>query len=304
MGHPLARLFPRFFAATPAIRATPGWTTGTGTGTEDDTPELRLRRELYDGLRQPITIRWLDGHRVRVVPNNELSRVVYLTGMYEPNEFLWLNGFLKPGMTVIDAGANQGLYTLFMAPRVGPEGRVVALEPSHREFTRLTDHMRLNDIRNVTCLPLAATAAPGEATLRVAAEYNAGHNTLGDFAYPTTETLRMETVAVDTIDSICEREQVCRVDFMKLDIEGAEFAALEGARRTIDDHRPAMLIELADDALAHQGATRGDVISFLTDRGYAILYFDDGTMTWRPAAVPRSRRPLCTSENVIALPPQ
>lgn len=302
MSRRLARLFPRFHAAAPSIRATPRWTTGTGT--DDDTPELHLRRALYDGLRKPVTVRWLNGQRLRIFPDNEVSRVVYLTGLYEPNEFLWLDGFLKPGMAAIDVGANQGLYTLFIAHRIGPAGRVLALEPSRRELTRLAGHVRLNRLRNVTCLPVAAGAAPGEGTLRVAAEYNAGHNTLGAFAYPTTEALRTETVAVETIDSVCARQQVDRVDFMKLDIEGAEFAALQGARKIIDDHRPAMLVELTDDALAHQGATRHDVVSFLVERGYAILAFDDGTLTWRPAAESVRHAAPHTSENVIALPPR
>ena len=120
MFRPLARLFPQLYAAKPAIRATPEWTIGTGTA--DENPEIRFRRELYERLRSPITVRWLDRSRIRIFPNNELSRVVYLTGLYEPNEFLWLDRFLARGMTVIDAGANQGLYTIFAARRVGPEG--------------------------------------------------------------------------------------------------------------------------------------------------------------------------------------
>lgn len=295
MFRPLARLFPQLYAAKPAIRATPEWTIGTGTA--DENPEIRFRRELYERLRSPITVRWLDRSRIRIFPNNELSRVVYLTGLYEPNEFLWLDRFLARGMTVIDAGANQGLYTIFAARRVGPEGRVISLEPSRREFDRLTELVRFNRLRNVRCRRLALSRAPGRGQLRVAAEWNAGHNTLGEFGYETTELVRLEEVDVRALDAIVADEGLQRVDLIKLDIEGAEYDALRGAEATIRRFRPAILVELADRTLQHQGASSAQIWTFLEALSYRLYAFDADSR----ALVPAHQRDYYDSENLVAL---
>jgi len=62
--------------------------------------------------------------------DNDLSLAMFVGGTYEPNEFALLDRVLQPGMNIIDGGANEGAYTLFFASRVGPAGRVIAVEPS------------------------------------------------------------------------------------------------------------------------------------------------------------------------------
>lgn len=282
-------------AAPPRIVPFPDWTTGSGT--EGDDPTLKKRRTLWNALEEVAPIPWLEGLKVFLFPGNELSRVLFLTGLYEPNEFLWLSQFLRPGMTVIDGGANMGLYTLYCARRVGASGRVLAVEPSAREFDRLERHVTLNRLDNVRLIKKALADAPGDGQLRIAAEWNAGHNTLGDFGYEETQQVAMETVPLTTIDSLVAEEDVTRVDFFKLDLEGAELSALHGARETLERFRPAILIEVSDRALCHQGASSAEILSFFKGVGYSINFCDGagGLMEFAESGT-------ALPENVIALP--
>ncbi len=287
-------------AAAPRIVPYPGWTTGSET--EADSPEMDARRAQWERLNKPTTIRWLEGLRIRLFPGNETSHVLFLTGLYEPNEFLWLDRFLAPGMTVIDGGANMGLYTLYAARRVGPAGTVLAIEPSQRDFDRLTEHVRLNRLHNVRCRRLALSRAPGRGQLRVAAEWNAGHNTLGEFGYETTELVRVEEVEVRALDAIVADEGLQRVDLIKLDIEGAEYDALVGSDETLRRFAPAILIELSDRTLRHQGHHSGEIWDFLEGRGYAFYKFNPHTGSLeRAVREGKYDEGAYDSENLVAL---
>lgn len=259
-------------AAAPCIRPYPGWTTGSGTG--PDTPGIEEQREMWQALREPMPVEWLEGLRINIYPGNETSHVVFLTGLYEPNEFYWLNSFLKPGMIVVDGGANMGLYTLFAARRVGAKGRVLAIEPSAREFGRLSAHVRMNALGNVRCRNVALGKEVTAADLKVAAEWNAGHNTLGEFGYDGVELNRTERVKVVPLDMLIREQGLGRIDLIKLDIEGAEYDALRGAEDTLRRFRPALLLELAERSLRHQGHDVEEIRNLLDACGYDLYGFD------------------------------
>ncbi len=77
---------------------------------------------LEQKLRVPLSIPWYAGTTVDVTLGNDQSLCLYVSGSFEPNEFAFIDRVLAPGMTVIDVGANDGLYTVFAARRVGPSG--------------------------------------------------------------------------------------------------------------------------------------------------------------------------------------
>ncbi len=109
----------------------------------------RMRRHIWLYLRErgfevPFIMGWHEGLVVKLHLPNDLSRLVFVAGCTDPNDFCYLRRILKPGMVFLDAGANEGLYTLFAAKRVGCSGRVLAFEPSKREFERLRENIRIN----------------------------------------------------------------------------------------------------------------------------------------------------------------
>jgi hypothetical protein len=128
-------------AARPVLKPYPGWILGSA---ERRGAAARMRSQLWPWFSKEFEIKWLDGLRVRLQPASETSRAIFVTGRYEPNEFCVLDRILKPGMTFLDIGANVGLYTLFAAKRVMPNGRVLAIEPSSREYEILTRNIDAN----------------------------------------------------------------------------------------------------------------------------------------------------------------
>jgi FkbM family methyltransferase len=271
---PFARLVGPRLARPRRVDWFPGWTFAAS---EDaGTPLYRLREDLWDlgrCLREPpgFVVPWCDGLRVRVVLGNDSSQCLYVGGTYEPNEFALLATVLRPGMSFVDVGANEGLYTLFAARRCAP-GPVLALEPSTREFARLGANVGLNGLVNVRARKLAAHAGPGKAQLRIGEARHAGQNTLGRFAYVVDEA-GVEEVELDALDHVLEREGIARVDALKIDAEGAELAILQGARRTLADSRPLLLIEVLEAALQAQGASRLELQRVLLEGGYRLFAF-------------------------------
>lgn len=216
-----------------------------------------------------------------------MSLCLYVGGAFEPNEFVFLDAVLREGATFVDGGANDGMYALFAARRVGATGAVIAVEPSSREYARLLENVRLNGLP-VTAVRVALGREPGEATLSIAETGHEGLNTIGEaVSAPTVQTSGRERVRVVTIDELVEEHGLDRVDVIKLDVEGSEVDALLGARATIARDRPLILLEAEDERLASQGRTRDDLRAVVEELGYRLHVFDAQTGTLRPAAAPR-----------------
>src|SRR5262249_3774224 len=100
---------------------------------------------------------------------------------------------------------------------------------------------------------------------------------LGTFFYETTSLLRKERVAVRKLDDLAAERQLRRLDVLKLDVEGAEFWCLEGARTILETMRPVVLFEFSDNALRTQGASGEQLLELLRSLSYCIYTFDEET---------------------------
>jgi len=219
-----------------------------------------------------------------------------LFGRFENEELAFVRRFLKPGMVVLDIGAHQGLYTLLASKQVGRAGRVFAFEPSPRERRALRWHLILNRCLNVAVQPFAVARDDGEADLYVVQGSQTGCNSLRppDVVGATS----MASVRTISLDSWMRRENVSRVDFIKLDVEGAELEVLEGATRLLEWRpRPVALVEVQDVRTAPWGYRAGEILRLLEAKGY----------TWLELSADGSIRRLDTSRegfdgNFVACP--
>ena len=272
----------------------------------DEAAQLTLlRRDIWThyrehGLDRPIVFRWYDGLRLRLYLGSDLSLCLYVLGAFEPNEFVFLRSTLEPGMVVLDGGANEGLFSLYAAHQVGPRGAVLAVEPSTREFERLEANLALNHLQNVTTFKLALGSRVGEAVLAVAQSRHAGMNAIdpGDAGEGTPAwTSSTETVPLETIDQLVARSDLDRLDLVKLDIEGSEVDALDGATATIERFHPTIMLEAEEARLASQGRSKEDLARALDELGYELWVFDAASAQLRAA-----NRPLEPEGNGIAAP--
>ena len=288
--------------AAPRLRPRPGWVFA-GEYYEERRWLACRRGALWEAAREkelavPITVRWHSGTTVDLTLGNDNSLCLYVCGSFEPNEFAFLDRVLKPGMVFVDVGANDGYYTLFAARRVGPAGRVVAAEPSSRERAHLQRNLGRNGLDNVTVVPAAIGAASGLADLHLAHGVHAGHNTLGSFAHDDVVRASLERVPIEPLDSVASRLGLPRVDFVKIDVEGAEARVIAGATTVLGQMRPILLLEVNDKALRAQGNCAETLLTTLsTQFGYGIFVFSSASGLVEPW---QNGDPL--SANVVAIP--
>jgi FkbM family methyltransferase len=205
--------------------------------------------------------------------NNDLSRQIFIAGCTDPNEFAFLDRFLEPGMTFIDAGANEGIYSIFAARRVGSSGAVWAFEPSNRELGRLRRNATYNGL-DFDIFSVGLSDSERDAELVVAENRYAGLNTLGKIPYAGVNVARTEHVQLLRLDDVVSKNPLSRIDIIKIDIEGGELSMLRGAVETLSRYRPLLLFELLRPALASQGASPEEVIEFVHKQAYTLYQFD------------------------------
>lgn len=260
---------------TPRLGPVPGWYLNAGQSRSK--PVRGLRRLAWLLVVHPTPVPWLGGVRIFLEPGTELGQALFLTGLFEPNQLTVLDQLLTPGMTFVDVGANAGLYSMFAAAKVGPMGRVIALEPSSRELASLRRNLDLNGFGNVVSVRVAAADTPGQAQLSVAERFHAGHNTLGSFGYAETRLDHLELVDVEPLDDLLERLACLQPNVIKIDTEGGEARVLRGATRILSSARPVLFLELSGRMLKAQGSSVHDVTTLLAAYGYTIYAFSPVT---------------------------
>jgi FkbM family methyltransferase len=185
---------------------------------------------------------------------------------FERAECAFVSRLLQPGMTVIDAGAHHGLYTLLASRKLGRSGRVLAFEPSARERVRLEKNLRINACRNVTVRAVALGAAEGTADLFVVDGNQDCFNSLRPPAIDAQT--RSVPVQVTSLDESVREAGIVRANFLKLDIEGGELEALRGAQKLLSEQRPVAMIEVQDVRTKPWGYAAREIIDFMRERGY------------------------------------
>jgi FkbM family methyltransferase len=156
-------------------------------------------------------------------------------GEFSPDEARLLAQLVAPGECVIDGGANQGAFTVFLAHLVGTQGAVFAIEPQRLTYQVLCGNIALNSIPNVYAIQAALGSERGAAIIPLLDPSKPFHS--GGVA--AAQAGQGEEVPVLTIDDL----GLSRLDLLKLDIEGHERAAIRGARRTIAQHQPVIYVE-------------------------------------------------------------
>lgn len=158
-----------------------------------------------------------------------------------------------PGNTVVDLGANIGVYTKVLAQLVGPTGKVLSVEPIPETYEILAGNVRRLGLRNVTPINAAVSNASGHVTMEVP-RYNSGggnfyqaHIVVPESRSPAAAATERVQVAARTLDEIVSFARVQQVQFVKCDVEGHELACLAGAQAVLETQRPVWLIEVSGD---------------------------------------------------------
>jgi FkbM family methyltransferase len=179
---------------------------------------------------------------------------------------------LTPGSVVVDLGGNLGVVAIYLASKVGPSGRVYVYEPDEKNYPRMEENIRLNGASNITAVKKGAWKEDG------VLEFYSGGNYTSTFqktSYVEKEKDKYEVVRVPVskLDSEVSRLSIERLDLLKIDIEGSEVAALEGARETLLRFKPELIIETH---IVDGVSTADAVVAFLRQTGYSDIRVKGG----------------------------
>jgi FkbM family methyltransferase len=188
-----------------------------------------------------------------------------LGGSYEPAIAAVLERYAKPGMSVVDIGANIGCFTMRLASLVGPSGLVVAVEPNPENVKLLEASRRANGFHQVLVLQAAAGRQTGLLTLNVS--YSNGMT--GELPDNFDAIFASHPVPGFPLDVILPKDR--HFNLVKIDIEGAELNALIGLSETIDRSRPVIVSEFSPGMLPGISHCSGpEFLRFMIAKGYAI----------------------------------
>lgn len=212
--------------------------------------------------------------------SDQIAHEAYFSGVYEPPVTRIIRDALPAGGSFVDAGANWGYFTLVAAGTIGPSGRAIAIEPDPRMFAALEQNLQLNALSHVTPVRAAASATEGRAALAGfrSDAVNRGTSRLGgqSAAGPTFD---VDCVTIDRLTSA-----IPSVDVVKIDVEGAEDAVLEGMQEGFAARRyRAVVLELHPGYLRAGGVDPARPVRRLLEAGFTGATIDMSPATYRSA---------------------
>lgn len=195
---------------------------------------------------------------------------------WEPDEGTFVRGLLKPGMTVVDIGANVGYSSLLFARLVGPTGRVLAIEPDTANYALLCANIWQGGARNVEPIRAAAHRVNGTTPFSLS-DVNTGDHR----SYAHSAAHRIVQVRTVRLDDLLRSDTA--IDLIKLDIQGTEHVAVQGMEATIRRACSRLVVEFWPVGIAEFGDRPIDVLSYYRSLDLSIALLDDADGHRRPA---------------------
>jgi FkbM family methyltransferase len=263
-------------ALVPALNAARNLTHWTGMGRWP--PVRRAYNRMIAALKDPGRLAHAQGHMMYLDAQDSMNLSVL--GVHERAVTELVTREVGPGQTAFDVGANIGYFTLLLARRVGPSGRVFAFEPDPQNCELLRRNLALNGYANVTVVPKAVADHSG--TLKLWRAAAAGDHRIYD-SHDGREAIEVPTVRLDDV----VREFAGPVHFIKMDIQGAEALALRGMVDLLSRApHVKMVMEFWPYGLQLAGTPPAGLLDHLLALGFTLhLFEDEAVRPVQPAAL-------------------
>ena len=199
------------------------------------------------------TVRTQDGVTVRTVVD------------FDPESLIADFSMVPRDGVVMDVGGNIGAVAIYLAAKVGSAGRVIAYEPDERNLTVFRRNLEANGSpAQVQLVPKGISDHEGVLEFYSGGNYTSSFQKT-DYVQREVEKYNVVRIPVTTLDAEAARLNLTRLDFVKMDIEGSEVAALQGAQATLRRFHPPILVETH---IVNGQSTAAEVEKLLTQCGY------------------------------------
>lgn len=223
--------------------------------------------------------------RFEITGNNfELEMIVKVNDTYyravdyesliiiSPNYEQYIQRVLKPDKNdvFVDVGSHIGNYTLRIAKKVGSEGKVIAIEANPNNFRALVEGIKLNNLENVTALNVAAYDEKCEMPMY----FTPKGKGRGSIIYSDRQEKTNYNIQAKPLDIILEDLEIPQIDYIKVDVEGAEYEALKGAKKTIERYLPKIIT----NTTLHER----EILEFMKKLNYIPIKLDPTNYLFKP----------------------
>lgn len=222
---------------------------------------IRYGRKIINGREYLLP---LEGYSLRTMIGKSDASLI------DPAEINFLKHILdslQPGQTIFDVGVYRGYFSLAFLGKVGISGRVVAFEPNPYTVRLLQDTIAVNRLSNMTLVPKAISDKPAGKLLLWAEGISSVSSLHADaLGSPPTESAEVEVTSIDQYVADSSNFP----DVIKIDIEGAELLALQGAKKTLQQQKTIVACEIHPHKLPAFGHTAQQVKEFFAAIGYHV----------------------------------
>lgn len=214
----------------------------------------------------------------------------YFPADYEADNFTFLKESIKPNAVLLDIGAHIGLFSIIAAKLAGSGAKIFAFEPAPSAQKVLNQTIAINHLqKTITAVNAAMGCAPGNIIFFVSDNEADNSNSL--VRYKEDRKLHGISVQVDTIDHFAATQNLTQIDFIKIDVEGAEYDTLRGGTTVFKTLRPNFILAIHPEPIAKKGDKLQDIYELLQQLNYSIEY----------KGLPLSIENFCANKELIDL---
>jgi FkbM family methyltransferase len=230
---------------------------------------------------RPVTYRLPGGTEIKMFPEGEIAEFLSVQRFFEGTELTLVANCLKPGMTVIDVGANIGVYSILAAKLVGDAGNVWAFEPSLESFQRLTKNLKINGCDRVRSARVALGRHPNT-VLKLKSDAGFG-DAYRYLSHPNDDggNQDSEWVPATTLDRFNQENGITNAAFLKIDVEGGEYGVFQGAEHFLRSNSGiCIMFESESDWCRRAGCTQQDSFKLLAQLGFGLYAWHNRDRKW------------------------
>jgi FkbM family methyltransferase len=221
----------------------------------------------------PVRVKLLNGRHMYVDIRSRVGRRLFVQGQFDPEVFTPIRGVLKTGGTFLDVGSNAGFYSMLALDLVGPTGSIHAFDVDPRPLRCLRKTIQTESISNLIVHAKAVSNKDGMGVLEMIGDCGWTHLQEGGTG-PTIPTI--------TLDTWRTQNSVYNIQAIKMDIEGGELAALQGAVKLLQEERPLLVCEMVDKHISRVGYKSTDIVHLLESIGYRTRWHEG---VWFPGII-------------------